>query len=186
MDAQLTQEFRIRGWTLSLSGRRRYEQVGSRVEDPFTFVDAACTSTDPNGDLVFDECDFRTVTPFAYVGSSAAARIQSPFASWVRGAIALRLEDRQYAQASVVGLDPRVEGESRTFSRRDQRLTGSADMRLGRDTGVSLRYDVVLNRSNIDEKSASTCAPCHPLDFDNRNFIKHAVSLELDTSWWFL
>ena len=41
---------------------------------------------------------------------------------------------------------------------------------------LTVRYDLIVNRSNINNSLMS-------LDYDNKNFAKHVVSLELASDW---
>jgi hypothetical protein len=74
--------------------------------------------------------------------------------------------------------------------RKDLRVSGGlvAGARLGR-FALSLRYDLILNRSNVDRRLAETseCAApdftCHRYDHANESFDKHVLGLELALDW---
>jgi hypothetical protein len=96
--------------------------------------------------------------------------------------LSLSFERRNYGRDSYIQtLIPMMElppGDQNPRRRRDHRFGGSLALAVARGISydITLRYDLIINRSNIDNSVMS-------LDYDNKNFAKHVVSLELASDW---
>jgi hypothetical protein len=61
---------------------------------------------------------------------------------------------------------------------------------LGKHLQLSARYDLLVNRSNVDTRLSDpigSCGPpdfsCHRFDYTNGNYQKHQPMLELSGTW---
>ena len=62
-------------------------------------------------------------------------------------------------------------------------------MSLGRESELSLRYDLTVNRSRVEGADAGLCRQalvCHPLDAENHDYVRHVLTLGVDYGVWFL
>jgi hypothetical protein len=110
------------------------------------------------------------------------------FGTWraqagVRFAATAQLEWRRYDGQTPLGhLDPSgfVADLWPGRTRVDLRFAPSAsiEVALRSDLDLVLRYDLVVNRSNVDRT-----APGHGTDFDNKNFVKETMGAGLSAHW---
>jgi tetratricopeptide (TPR) repeat protein len=176
-DVLLSQELRGRRARGSLALRFRDEAIGTEVV-PLTElpdVEASVSCTAPS-------CQGTYYVPYNYRSGAVIAGLTVAATARLRLDVGADFERRIYATASFLEIQ-RASGVMRerdTRIRRDNQLEASiaASARLGAHASARLRYDVTLNRSNIDNTR-----PNHALDYANKNYLKHIISLELDTDW---
>jgi tetratricopeptide (TPR) repeat protein len=176
-DVLLAQELRALRARGSLALRFRDEAIGTEVV-PLTDlpdVEAGVSCTAPS-------CQGTYYVPYNYRSGAVLAGVTVAATARLRLDLAANFERRIYANASFLEIQ-RASGVMRQRDeriRRDNQLEASvaASARLGAHASARLRYDVTLNRSNIDDTRAG-----HALDYANKNYLKHIVSLELDTDW---
>jgi hypothetical protein len=181
-EAAFGQIFKAAGFTAAASFTLRDEDVGARRDEAGTLpANDACAG-----------CTVDFVSAYSYRATIAAVRFSSRADRPVRLVARGRLEDRPYQDENR--LETRLGNGRRdswqSWRRHDHRLGAGADLflRLGKTLEIGLRYDLVIHRSNIDGREAGDCLdsprPCHPLWYQNRNFSKHVVGLELVGSWF--
>jgi tetratricopeptide (TPR) repeat protein len=119
-----------------------------------------------------DTCQY--VIPYSYRSHTALGHLDLDLPGDLLLRVSGSVEDRPYSKESYIvyiepGLHPKV--------RHDYRYGAGAALALG--TGrLTLRYDLLVNRSNIDSAR-------FPLDYDEKNFTKHVISLEFAYGWTF-
>jgi hypothetical protein len=167
---------------LTLTLRHRREDVGVREET---------NRPDPTYMGPCADCDVDSIVPYSYRSNSIGLRASSPFGRRVRLGLSGRAEDRPYALPSYLeGRRPGEAPRAWDFRRRhDRRYTAGGDfsVRITDAISVVLRYSAALSQSNVRGGWRDRCedfAVCHPLDFDDRNYVKHLASLELEASWF--
>src|SRR5262249_6853423 len=111
------------------------------------------------------------VIPFSYHSQAALGHLDLELPGDLLLTVSASVEDRPYSQASTI--------ESATLRpihakvRHDRRYGAGAALALGAGVHpLTLRYDLLVNRSNVDDTRST-------LDYDNKNFTKHLVSLEV-------
>ncbi len=179
---QLEQQLVLGGFTAAVSASIRWEAIGHYE---------GALGTLPSSAGVCPGCPAVFVTPYAHQTRALALGLSSPagypFRLWARG----RIEDRPYLH------DAFVEGRDRSgrlkhwdvVRRHDRRYGGGVDasVKLGRHAEMVLRYDVMINRSNLDGAGARSCLEattyCHPMAYDNWNYVRHVASLEVGVDW---
>jgi len=168
--AELEQKFQGDRWRARATLSHRRENIGARAVDL--------------GSLQLQETRRPVVgiysAPFGYISNGlslyAAAR---PVGAWrVSGLLAL--EDITYTDDSVLSAMTTIrlqeqQGEIARIRREDRRLTGRFE--VGHPIGdwlfVTLRYETLLNRSNLNESNED-------FGFDSKDFDKHTVSAEFE------
>lgn len=182
-DAAVDQEWHPASWLLSGGVSYRQELVG-QLRDA---LDAA-----PPGQpgIPCEGCALDAVTPYSHRVLGAGVRARSPAGHLLRVGVRLRLEDRLYAPAFLETVEGGAAVTAFSFRRRrDRRFSGGLEVSVGRQSEVSLRYDVTLNRSHVEGGDASLCRElliCHPLDAENHNYVRHVLTLGVDYGAWFL
>jgi tetratricopeptide (TPR) repeat protein len=121
------------------------------------------------------------VISYAYRSQALLARVDLELRPDVRLTVAASAEDRPYTSDSFVTftggpVGPRAP-EIYSNLRHDHRFAAGLALVVGRaDHQLTLRYDLVVNRSNVDDT-------VRPMDYDNKNFTKHVVGVELGSGW---
>ncbi|HEY8923249.1 MAG TPA: hypothetical protein VIU64_02640, partial [Polyangia bacterium] len=182
-DVALDQEWRPASWLLAGALGYRRELVGQLRDS----LDAA-----PAGQpgVPCDGCALDAVTPYSHRIFGAGLRVRSPAGHRLRAGARVRVEDRLYAPAFLEALP--AGGAARGFSlrsRHDRRFSGGLEVSLGRESELSLRYDLTVNRSRVEGADASLCREalvCHPLDAENHDYVRHVLTLGVDYGVWFL
>lgn len=176
----LTQSVTWANWLLNLRLRYRRDLLGVRVQ-PGAFAASDC-----------DACnDVSNITPYSHDGRSVSLLLLSPFGKRVRFSANATYEERPFH------LPNRVRGETeqgdrqtlRSWRRFDRRIFLAPTLAVGLWDKLSLvaRYTYSQNVSNVDGARTAACEDlevvCHPLDLQDRNYRKHAASLDLEYSW---
>jgi tetratricopeptide (TPR) repeat protein len=119
-----------------------------------------------------DGCQY--VIPYSYHSHSALGHVELDLPGDLLLSLNGSVEDRPYSHESLIeptllssGGHPKV--------RHDWRYGAGAALALGASRQLTLRYDLLVNRSNIDNTRV-------PLDYDNKNYTKHVISLEASLS----
>jgi len=112
-----------------------------------------------------------------------ALRALSPSNQRLRVATNLRLEERLYSpstlETTAATPDPGATGGTTlasTSARHDWRLTCAFELRAGRDPSIALRYDLTINRSNLDGT----------LGNPSYDYTRHVWGVSVDYGLWFL
>ncbi len=169
LDATLSQELRQGPLSGLLWYRLRADRIGTLTQtESFVLPLGTC----PSG------CTQTYVIPLGWLGHAGGLTARLRLGRLELGADA-SLEWRRYAAESYLGL-ALADGTTAELDRRvreDLRLSGGlvAAVRLARFS-LSLRYDLVLNHSNVDTRQSD---PAHRLDYANERFDKHVLGLEL-------
>ncbi|MFL5395769.1 MAG: tetratricopeptide repeat protein [Myxococcales bacterium] len=160
-DVAATQQLHIRSFSMDLGYRFRAEMIGTSVQ------------TVPFGGT-------QLVDPFAYLGHAfwASTRFTGAYGTFeVNGGY----EARDYLDDSfsVSGADERVSNRRR---RHDDRLFGgfAASTQLTRNLMLSLRYDILVNRSN---SAGSNSGRGRSSDSDARSYDRHVMLLGTTVTW---
>jgi len=182
-DLAIDQEWRPASWLFAGGLSFRRELVG-QLRDA---LDAA-----PPGQpgVPCDGCALNAVTPYSHRVLGVGVRARSPAGRRFRAGARLRVEDRLYAPAFLEAVDPGGAATAFSFrNRRDRRFIGGLEVSVGRQSELSLRYDVTVNRSRVEGADASLCREvlvCHPLDAENHDYVRHVLTLGVDYGVWFL
>ncbi len=152
-----SQELQRRDWWLSAALIYRRELLGT-IHEPL-------------------DSSQETVTSYSHQVVGLALRALSPSNKRFRVATNLRLEERFYSP-STVETTVATGGSTLAYpsARRDRRLTCAFELRSGRDPSIAVRYDLVINRSNLDET----------LGNPSYDFTRHVWGVSVDYGLWFL
>lgn len=178
--ATLSQELRLEAVTLGLGYRLRGELLGSYAAPWLSPRDPPC---DPS-------CT-QDVTPFAWLGHAVWLSARAPLGtSWLLEASA-GFELRSYLEDNTRWL--KTAGGTVSLiarqRREDQRwfAGASAAFALTRALSLTLRYDLVLNRSNIAARTPDSGPACGMMDpactFRPDNYDKHVLTLGSTFAW---
>ncbi|WP_224366377.1 tetratricopeptide repeat protein [Hyalangium versicolor] len=179
LDATVSQELRLRTVAVTAWYRYRADLIG-------TLEQAASVQ----GSDLFQEY----VIPFAWAGHATGASARWVLNSWLDASLDAGVEWRRYRSDSFLRVQF-MDGTQAEWNRRQRRdvrfvLGPQVSARLARHVLLSMRYDLLVNSSNVDtqlEDTGSTClAPefvCHRYDYTNGNYQKHLPTLELSASW---
>jgi Flp pilus assembly protein TadD len=179
-EATLTQNLRLGEWTLAGTLRYRRDDVGSRR------YELGPLPADQSGGPC-PGCPAALLVPYSYQAGIAGLRLASPADALFRIGLGARLEDRpydpSYSEARSASLGTRRWAAS---TRRDRRAAASLDLHLGHTLGVSARYDLTFNRSQVATAGACGGAgpPCPPVVPGARDYLKHVVTVELEGAWF--
>lgn len=171
-EALLTQELWHGPFAFDAGYRLRLEDIGSALE-----------SAPAPGRECGPGCTAQATVPFGYLGNTfwGAARgsLGARFSFEVSGG----LELRDYLSDTFVTVT-RLDGATAQLDRHrrhDDRWFGAAtaSFSLTQKLSLTLRYDLVLNRSSEGGDRAGACGSddCRGLDPENRTYDKHAVTL---------
>lgn len=162
-EVSTTQEFQPRDWWLSAALIYRRELLGT-IHDPLDSTREAVTS-------------------YSHHVAGLALRALSPSNQRLRVATNLRLEERLYSpstlETTAATPDPGATGGTTlasTSARHDWRLTCAFELRAGRDPSIALRYDLTINRSNLDGT----------LGNPSYDYTRHVWGVSVDYGLWFL
>jgi tetratricopeptide (TPR) repeat protein len=185
VDALVSQELRLGGLTLDLSYRYRDERIGTLTQSAQFAPPSLCSAG----------CIQQYVIPFGYSSNTLGLSARAAPASRLRLGLAGGLEWRDHRGDSFLSVTS-PDGSTRELDRRQRQdrrvfVTLLTVVRLWRGLEVTLRYDLVVNRSNVDNHSSEppgdSCGPpafrCHQLDYDDKNYTKHAFTLETGYVW---
>ncbi|WP_164018947.1 tetratricopeptide repeat protein [Pyxidicoccus trucidator] len=179
LDATLSQELRLAAQSVTAWYRYRQDRIGTLVQ---------LASPDSSG------ASQEYVIPFGWAGHAAGASTRLVFGRRFDASLEAEVERRDYLHDSylrVTAVDGSVEELGRR-RRQDRRFVlGTAlSTRLSARLQLSARYELLVNRSNVDTRltdEPGTCvAPdyvCHAYDYTNGNYEKHVLMLELGASW---
>lgn len=179
-EASVSQSVSWANWLLSLRFRYRRDLLGARVQEGAWGADGceACN-------------DLRNATPYSHDGRSVSLLLSSPFAKRLRLAVSATYEERPFLYPNrVFGRD--AEGDRSTLEswrRFDRRvfLAPSVHVVLWREISLVARYTFSTNVSNVDGEKTQACEDrttvCHPQDLQDRNYRKHAASVDLEYAW---
>jgi hypothetical protein len=133
-----------------------------------------------NGCVLDADCVY--VIPYDYTSHAVFLRASVALPRLIRLVLSLSFERRNYGRDSYIQtVNPMMDlppGELHPRRRLDHRFGGSLALAVARGASYDLtaRYDLIINRSNIDNSVSI-------LDYDNKNFAKHVVSLEVARDW---
>lgn len=181
-DLTLTQGVRLRTLRASIGLRARDEDIGPAEQVPLSIVfpTSAGGCASPQLSTFCQALSSGVyVIPYAYRSLAVMGRLTfSPSAS-TRFELAATLEHRLYTEDSFISASGLPENR---MKREDTRLTTTTalGMVLNHSYRVKLRYDLTVNRSNIDYQPA---APNVLGDYDNKSFSKHILAIELAADW---
>jgi tetratricopeptide (TPR) repeat protein len=179
LDATLSQEWRLPSLNVTGWYRYREDRIGTLVQA--TTVDSTYTS----GEYVI---------PFAWAGHAVGATSRLELGPRFDASLDAELERRGFLDDSFLRVESPVRGEEQwgRRRRRDWRFVlGSAvGLRVAGPLRLSARYELLVNRSNVDtrlEDEPGTCTlrdrNCHRYDYTNGNYDKHVLMLELGATW---
>jgi hypothetical protein len=140
------------------------------------------------------DASLEDVIPFSWAGHATGAS-----ARWVLGngfelSLDAGLEWRSYLDESFVQVQT-TDGTVYEWNHRQRQDTRfvfgpAVSTRLSQWLKLSLRYDLMVNGSNVDTRLPDTpgaCAApdfvCHHYDYTNGNYQKHVLMLELGATW---
>jgi tetratricopeptide (TPR) repeat protein len=156
--------------------RRRWERIGIRsapllsVGDAQTFQFRKPKPTDPP-----DQATYVYIAPYSYDSNAVLASLEVSKGIWRFGAdgSAEILRFKGDSLVRFVAPNLGIDRLSQRQHRDDLRLAGSLSVTATVHAPLSLvlRYDVVDNRSTL------------VLDVDNRNYIKHVITLTAEADW---
>ncbi|WP_205520309.1 tetratricopeptide repeat protein [Pyxidicoccus caerfyrddinensis] len=179
LDVTLSQDFRLPSQSLTAWYRYREDRIGTLEQE---------TTADTTG------ASREYVIPFGWTGSAVGASTRRVFGPTFDASLDAELERRGYLRDSYLRVTP-LNGSEEAWNlrrRRDWRFTlgASVSARLSRWLQLTARYELLVNRSNMDtrlEDEVGACtAPdylCHVYDYTNGNYEKHVLMLELGASW---
>lgn len=179
-DATLSQELRLPSQSLTAWYRYREDRIGTLVQE---------TSADP-----FTGAAREYVIPFGWAGHALGASTRLVLGPTYEASLDAELERRNYREDSALRITT-LAGSQEDWDlrrRRDWRfiLGTSASARLTKWLRLTARYELLVNRSNVDTRLADEpgdCAApdylCHAYDYTNGNYTKHVVLLELGASY---
>jgi tetratricopeptide (TPR) repeat protein len=175
VEVRLGQRLRWGNLRGELAVRHRRERIGTRtatllqVGTSQSFKFRKRKPTDP-----VDEASYVYVAPYAYDSNALLASVEVGgrlrlMADASAEILNFRGDNMVYFEVPTMGIDRLYQSQNR----RDLHLTGSLALaaRLATHVDLVLRYDVTDNRSTL------------VLDVDNRNYLKHVVSLTAEADW---
>jgi Flp pilus assembly protein TadD len=181
LDATLSQAWRLRSATTTAWYRYRQDRIGT-LEQSYASADETLTS--------------RTyVIPFAFASHALGASGRWQPLPWLSASLDAEVEWRRYLKDSSlrVELANGATEEWNARRRHDTRyvLAPALSARLSRHLRLTARYELLVNRSNIDmrltDEDAASCTGaarlCHAYDYTNGNYEKHGGTLQLEATW---
>lgn len=182
LDVALSQELRAGPVEVGLAYRYRVEAIGTVTQ---TLVGSARYRV-PCG---MEGCAQRLVIPFGHASHAGAVSLRVPLGSRLAAGASGGVEWLRYRGASYLEVKGGSLGEQDLGRRvrEDIRCSGGlwASVRAWRHLDLTLRWDAVMNLSNIARTgSCGPGVPCpHEYDYDDRNYSKHVVGLEGAWRW---
>ena len=176
-DVALSQEVRL-GWlALEAGDLLRLEALGTTQQTP--------PRRPPHDQCPPVVCTSAAVVPYGYLGDTLWLGARAALFGRLDLSLSTGFEWRQYLDDSYLLLTFMNGAATQTLDSRrrtDLRWFGSAvaTLRLVGPVALGLRYDVVVNRSNIQSSSSD---PSHQLDAGNRSYDKHTATLEAVVSF---
>ncbi|SET49570.1 tetratricopeptide repeat protein [Stigmatella erecta] len=181
LDATLSQEGRLGAAAATAWYRYRQDLIGTLVQEA-TSDDASVVSQ-------------AYVIPFAFASHAAGVTARWQPRPWLTASLDVEMEWRRYREDSSLRVET-AGGAIQTWNarrRRDVRFGAgpSLSARLPDPLRLTARYELLVNRSNVDmrllDDDAASCAGearlCHAYDYTNGNYEKHSVLLQLEAVW---
>ena len=172
VDAIVGQEVRLGRAVLAAGYRFQLEDLGtSRQQSSVACPAGACTE--------------QLLESFAYAASAGWLSARAAVARWIDVEVSGGLERRDYLSDDTTSLVFPGQAAAVTDRRRrhDLRWLGgaAATVSLSRGVAVVLRYDLVVNRSDLDGATSGGRGP--ELDAIHRSFDKHVLTLGTAVAW---
>jgi Flp pilus assembly protein TadD len=179
LDATLSQDVRLRSLLVTAWYRYGEDRIGTLVQA--TSGTAQATSQE-------------YVIPLAWAGHAMGASARWEVGEGFEASLTAGVEWRRYQRESFLRVQV-ADGSEQEWGRRLRRdvrfvLGPAVTVQLRKHLQLSARYDLLVNRSNMDTRltdSANACvAPdyvCHSYDYTNGNYQKHQPMLELNGTW---
>lgn len=168
LEADLSQELRLPAVTLDLGYQLRLEALGTQLQN---------APPPPRGGCPLD-CRAQFAVPYGYLGNTVWLSARTGLWSRLDLELSGGFELRDYLDDSYLLLSRGDGTHSEVASRRrqDKRGFGSAQasIRLTRALSLSLRYDLIVNRSNLGGE---------PPDPNNHDYDKHLFTLGTTVVW---
>lgn len=179
MDALLSQDVRLRSLLVTAWYRYGEDRIGTLVQS------ASSEGAGPSLEYVI---------PFAWTGHATGASARWEVSEGWEASLSGGVEWRRYQGESylqVQTLDGSVEELGRRRRQDVRFLLGPAvTAQLMKHLQLSVRYDLLVNQSNVDTRLTDSTNPCvapdtscHRFDYTNGNYQKHQPMLELSGTW---
>ncbi len=179
LDATLSQEVRLPSQSVTAWYRYREDRIGTLVQLASLSVSGVTQEY---------------IIPFGWAGHAAGVSTRRVFGSRFDASLDAEVERRNYLEDGYLRVTTPGVGVEELGRRRRQDwrfvLGAAVSARLSERLQLSARYELLVNRSNVDtrlEDEPGTCtAPdyvCHAYDYTNGNYEKHVLMLELGASW---
>ncbi|MDY7224957.1 tetratricopeptide repeat protein [Hyalangium rubrum] len=180
LDATLSQSVRLRSLGMTAWYRYREDRIGTLVQQ--------ASSGDTSG------TSQEYVIPFAWTGHAAGASARWELGERWEASLSAGVEWRNYLSESSLR-NQAADGSVEEWGRRRRKdvrfvLGPAVSARLTEHLQLTVRYDLLVNESNVDTRladPANACtAPeysCHRYDYTNGNYHKHLPMLELGATW---
>ncbi|WP_208729805.1 tetratricopeptide repeat protein [Corallococcus exercitus] len=181
LDATLSQEWRLGLASVTAWYRYRQDRIGT-LEQSFTSEDETLVSQ-------------TYVIPFGFTGHAVGAAGRWQPLPWLTASLDADVEWRRYLEDNSLRVVT-TSGDTETWNarrRHDTRfvLAPTVSARLSSHLRLTARYELLVNRSNIDmrltDDDAAACEGaehlCHAYDSTNGNYEKHGVMLQLEAVW---
>ncbi|NPC46206.1 tetratricopeptide repeat protein [Corallococcus exiguus] len=181
LDATLSQEWRLGRASITAWYRYRQDRIGT-LEQSFTSEDTTLVSQ-------------TYVIPFGFTGHAVGASSRWQPLPWLTASLDADVEWRRYLEDNALRVVT-AGGATETWDvrrRHDTRfvLIPSVSARLSSHLRLTARYELLVNRSNIDTRltddDPAACEGaehlCHAYDATNGNYEKHGVMLQLEAVW---
>ncbi|MFL5343469.1 MAG: tetratricopeptide repeat protein [Hyalangium sp.] len=179
LDATLSQDVRLRSLLVTAWYRYGEDRIGTLVQAASGGVEGMSQEY---------------VIPFAWTGHATGASARWEVSEGWEASLSAGVEWRHYTDESFLRVQA-ADGSVEEWDRRRRQdvrfLVGPAvTAQLKKHLQLSVRYDLLVNQSNMDTRlrdSANACvAPdysCHRYDYTNGNYQKHQPMLELSGTW---
>ncbi|RKH14405.1 tetratricopeptide repeat protein [Corallococcus sp. CA053C] len=181
LEATLSQEGRLRSGSFTAWYRYRQDRIGTLVQ-AITPTEATVASQ-------------AYVIPFGFMSHAVGGSGRWQPLPWLTASVDAEVEWRRYLEDSSLRVET-TDGATETWNarrREDVRfsLGPSLSARLSEHFRLSARYELLVNRSNIDmrltDEDTAACEGaerlCHVYDYTNGIYEKHGVMLQLEAVW---
>jgi tetratricopeptide (TPR) repeat protein len=181
LDATLSQEWRPGPASVTAWYRYRQDRIGT-LEQTYASEDAALVSQ-------------TYVIPFGFTGHAVGISGRWQPLPWLTASLDADVEWRRYLEDNSLRVVT-ASGASETWNvrrRHDTRfvLIPAVSTRLSKHLRLTARYELLVNRSNIDTRltddDPAACPGtehlCHAYDATNGNYEKHVGMLQLEAMW---